>query len=294
MDIAKTTKGEIYKIDPRNIIVVEGFNSRTDFDLEELISSIRENGVKNPISVIPETQDDGSVKYKLVDGERRYRACMKLIDEGFDLRRIPALFLSKSLTQEELLIEQLIRNEGKRFNEYEMGIAFRKFVDLGFEPIEITRKLGLAPWKVVYLTHTERDPRIQKLMAEGRITGAEVRKVYQAHGKEDEAGAVKEILSAAKKNEKKGKKNITLSDLDVDGKTIAVKDTAAIKKGFLKFLEYYKRFSDNGRIELELSLDQVIEQLAEDKSTTIVDIFEDALEKKRKADIENGTVKEAV
>jgi ParB family chromosome partitioning protein len=111
-EINKTTKRDLYNIDPRNIVVVEGFNSRIDFDLEELKESIRENGVKNPISVIPFKDEDGNEKYRLVDGERRYRATMALMAEGADIMRIPALFLSKSLKPDELLVEQLIRNEG--------------------------------------------------------------------------------------------------------------------------------------------------------------------------------------
>ena len=54
METNKTTKTDIYKIDPRNIVVEDGFNSREDFgDIDTLAKQIEENGVLNPISVVP-------------------------------------------------------------------------------------------------------------------------------------------------------------------------------------------------------------------------------------------------
>ena len=54
MENNKTIKGEIFKIDPRNIVVVKDFNSRTNFgDIDELAAQIKEQGVLNPISSSP-------------------------------------------------------------------------------------------------------------------------------------------------------------------------------------------------------------------------------------------------
>lgn len=274
-DVAKTVKNNMYKIDPRLIDVVDGFNSRVDFALDELKESIKLNGIKNPISVIPTKDDNSNERYRLVDGERRYRAVMSLLEDGEDIKRIPAIFLSKSLTPEELLMEQLLRNEGKRFTEYEYAIAFRKFIDLGYQPSEIVKKLGLAPWKTIFLTHLERDERVQKLMREGRIEGTEVRRIYQAHGKEDEKGAVDEIVSAAKRLKESGNtdKKITLASLDkLSSKTVAVKDSAAIKKGLSKLFEYYRKATNDGEIEIELNLTDVFNRLSSGKET-IADIL---------------------
>ena len=53
METNKTTKTDIYKIDPRNIVVKDGFNSREDFgDIDTLAKQIEENGILNPISVV--------------------------------------------------------------------------------------------------------------------------------------------------------------------------------------------------------------------------------------------------
>ena len=159
METNKTTKSDIYRIDPRNLFVKENFNSRVDFgDLEELASQIKEQGVLNPITVIPFTDDEGKETYRLVAGERRYRATMLLIESGFDIPRIPALFQPKATTEEEMLIQQLMRNEGKGFNEYELGIAYNKFRKLGYTNAEIAQKLGVKRWKIdCFLAHLDRD-----------------------------------------------------------------------------------------------------------------------------------------
>lgn len=282
----KTIKKELFYIDPRNIVVVDGFNSRVDFALDELKDSIRENGIKNPISVIPFKDENEEEKYRLVDGERRYRATMELLAEGFDMPRIPALFLSKSLKADELLMEQLIRNEGKKFSEYEYGIAFRKFIDLGYTPAEVVKKLGLADWKVIFLTHLERDERVQELMRTGKIEGSEVRKIYQAHGKNDEKGAVDEILGAAKKIEGTDKK-VTVGDLErLTSKTLAVRDSAAIRKGIGLLMQYYCKFAriegTDDEVAFDLDLMDVYERLSvKDNPETIMDIFEKELSKAR-------------
>ena len=75
-ELNKKTKTDLYKIDPRAIFVVEGFNSRQDFDLDGLCSSIKENGVLNPVTVIKTKDEEGQERYRLVDGERRYRAVL--------------------------------------------------------------------------------------------------------------------------------------------------------------------------------------------------------------------------
>ena len=74
METNATKRTDIYQIDPRNVVVMQDFNVRRDFDLDELKDQIIAKGVLNPISVIPFKDEDGVEKYKLVDGERRYRS----------------------------------------------------------------------------------------------------------------------------------------------------------------------------------------------------------------------------
>jgi len=281
METNKTTKSDIYRIDPRNIIVQKDFNSRVDFgDLEELAEQIKEQGVLNPITVIPFKEEDGTEKYRLVDGERRYRATMLLINSGFEIPRIPALFQPKSTTEEEMLIQQLMRNEGKQFNEYELGIAYNKFRKLGYTNAEIAKKLGVKRWKVdCFLAHLDRDEKVQDLMKQGRITGVDVRHIYQSA--KSESAAVKQILKLVEKAEDKGEKKLSLKDLEMDADYNIKKDTTAVKKGLSTLFMYIDRYTKGGRVELGIDVYDVFEGIK--KGSTLKEIFENAVSSTKNA-----------
>lgn len=71
MELNQTKRTDIYNIAPRNVVVVDGFNARRNFELDELKEQIKAKGVLNPITVVPFKYDEGNEKYRLVDGERR-------------------------------------------------------------------------------------------------------------------------------------------------------------------------------------------------------------------------------
>ena len=252
METNKTTKTDIYKIDPRNIVVKDGFNSREDFgDIDTLAKQIEENGVLNPISVVPFKDESGNEKYRLIDGERRYRAVMSLLDRGVTIDRIPALFQPKSADQKALLIQQIIRNEGKGFNEMELAIAYKKLLDEGMTKEEIAEKIaGGKHSKVNYcLGHLNRDERIQKLIADGKVSGVLVRQIYSAHGKDDKDGAVKELLELAERVEGKietdgNSKKARATKKDLLSNDVQLRqDSTAIRKGITLLLMYNEHYN---------------------------------------------------
>ena len=228
----------------------------------------------NPISVQVFTDEDGTEKYNLVDGERRYRAVMKLIEAGEDIARIPAIFIPKNLTQEELLIQQALRNEGKNFNEFEWGVLCQKLMQTsGKNKVEIAQKLGKNPGMITYyLNILNMRPEIQELVKSGSMTGVDVRKILQAH-EYNEAEAWKEIQKLMKIAEKKGKKKIELRDLDINSKTILHKDSKFIEKGLKVLFDYVKRYSTgDGSFEAEIDLADILKQLKAGKN--IAEIFD--------------------
>ena len=252
METNKTTKTDIYKIDPRNIVVEDGFNSREDFgDIDTLAKQIEENGILNPISVVPFKDESGNEKYRLIDGERRYRAVMSLLDRGVTIDRIPALFQPKSADQKALLVQQIIRNEGKGFNEMELAIAYKKLLDEGMTKEEIAEKIaGGKHSKVNYcLGHLNRDERIQKLIADGNVSGVLVRKIYSSHGKDDKDGAVKELLELAERVEGKietdgNSKKARATKKDLLSNDVQLRqDSTAIRKGITLLLMYNEHYN---------------------------------------------------
>lgn len=280
--INKTMRSDIYKIDPHAIVVKQNFNSRVDFgDINELAEQIKAQGILNPITVTPFKDENNTEKYYLVDGERRYRAVLSLLEQGYDIPRVPALFASKSISDKDALVQQLLRNEGKPFSEYELGVVYKKFEDMGLSHKEIAETLGIPRWKVdCFLAHLNRDERVQDLMKQGKITGVDVRRIYQtAKNKES---AVNEILSLAKKAESNPNKKITLKDLDFDSNYNIAKDTATIKKGIGLLIDYMNLYSNNGNIDLEFDLYDLFDKLSKDKMN-IKDVFTDALKKYNQA-----------
>lgn len=282
METNKTTKTDIYKIDPRNIVVTEGFNSREDFgDLELLATQIEENGILNPITVMPFKDEEGNEKYRLVDGERRYRAIMLLMDRGVTIDRVPALFIAKASDEKTQLIQQIIRNEGKRFNEMEYAVAFKKLIDAGMTKEEVAKKLvGGKVTKVEYcLAHLRRDERVQKLIADGEVSGVLVRAVYAAHKDDkDKEQAVNELIEAAKHNDNpsnlKGNSNIarTTKKNLLSNKVQLKQDSAVIRRGIALLLMYNDHYNPD-RVPIG-SLKNLCERL---KNTTIDEILASAV-----------------
>lgn len=235
----KTIKSDAYKIDPHNIVVVDGFNSRCVFEVDELAAQIKEQGVLNPISVVPFTDENGVEKYKLVDGERRYRAVMKLIEEGVEIARIPAIFLPKTTSLEDLYVQQAMRNEGRVFNEYEWGLLAIKLRDkCGLSTQEIAHKLGKDDGVVGYwFKIQEMDERLRNLVRDNLLCGSDLRRVLQAHGW-DEQSALEELETLKPRKEKDGTMRMHLKDLDKASRTIRFKDSANIRRCIAKMIEY--------------------------------------------------------
>lgn len=266
-EMNKTSRTDLFKIDPRAIVVVEGFNCRKNFhDIDKLAAEIKAVGVLNPISVIPFKDENGVEKYRLVDGERRYRAVMKLIDEGEEILRVPAIFLSKSMTEEEMLIQQALRNEGEQFTPYEWGLLAKKLMDkCGLTMKEVSEKLGINIGTISrYLGYLELDPRLSAFLRDDIISGPNLDRILNAYNG-DENAAYKELEHLRQVMEGKGAKKISLRDCEEGSKTISFKDSTTIRKGLEKLFSYVEEFQDENGEEFDLDLVEILAQLKEGK-----------------------------
>ena len=112
------------------------YQPRQDFDpvaLDELKSSIKENGIIQPITVRKVNNH-----YELIAGERRLRAIVEL---GFD--KVPA-YIIKVDTKEEMLELAIIENvQRERLNPIEQAQAFQRLVDeCKLTQDEVAQKIG--------------------------------------------------------------------------------------------------------------------------------------------------------
>lgn len=264
-------------IDPKNIVVSENFNSRCEFgDIEELANQIAKDGVLNPIHVRYDEYDPK--KYILVDGERRYRAIIHNINKGINIDIVPALLVD-NIDMKELYRIQIQANEGKNFNEYEYAIAYQHLISEGMTHQEICEHLNKKPWHInVCLAHLKRDEKVQELLKTDRITGVDVRHIYQAHKNPQEAvNVIMKLKDIADKQGEhkislknlKPSKEIKLNDSAFDKTTIAM-DTVAIKNGLYKLMEYMNKVPDYNKPKF--SVGYIYSQLKEGKMIT--DILE--------------------
>lgn len=277
------------KIDPRDIIVPKGFNQRRDFgDIDELAAQINEQGLLQAISVLP-VEKDGTEKYVLIDGERRYRALMKLIDDGVDVGLVNANIL-QNLTDTDALVQQFMRNEGKKFTEIELAHLCKKLKEVGHTNSAIAKMLGKNPGVITYaLQLLDYDPRIVDMLENGEICGSDVRRVFTAARKkygeeESDAKATEEILAQRKKtvdttdtSDKPVKVSIKESDLYGD-----VKDSKAFFAGIKVFINYCSHYERKAGHELDADLFEMYLRLKSDSKLTLRDLFEELMAEEKK------------
>lgn len=130
--------------------------------LHELAASIREQGLMNPIVV----RLDSNGRYKIVAGERRYRACTML-----GLTEVPALV--KQIDDESLTYQMIIENlQRQDITPLEEAGAFQKAMDdFGLTSLQLAHKIGISqPHRIterLQLLHLKSD--YQDYLAKGYL-----------------------------------------------------------------------------------------------------------------------------
>lgn len=262
-EINATKRTDIYQIDPRNIVVVEGFNARKNFDLDELKEQIRKVGVLNPITVIPfKDKETGAEKYRLVDGERRYRAVMALLAEGEDIKRIKAMYLPKGTKEEDLLIQQLLKNTGKQFSEIEMAKLFNRFKEQwGYTQTEIADKFcKKASFVSRCMALLDLPAEIIEMMERGEISADSARQIVNRH-KDDVDAQVEDAEKAVNTAKAKGKKTATTKDIPVNVQ--AANLIAKIRKDLKKYVTLMDSLDGENAEVMMTNAIKVYEQTAE-------------------------------
>ncbi|MDN5346578.1 MAG: ParB family transcriptional regulator, chromosome partitioning protein [Clostridia bacterium] len=162
-------EGVIRELDLESIIS-SGYQPRESFDdekLEELAASIREHGVIQPIIVQPLGDD----KFRIVAGERRWRACRKA-----GLKKIPAIVreLNERQMAEIALVENLQRED---LNPLEEARAYARLLEeFGLTQEEVARRVGKSRPVISNALRLLQLPlEVQQLLCEGKITTGHAR-----------------------------------------------------------------------------------------------------------------------
>lgn len=175
---------EVDKIDPNP------WQPRRRLDtvaLEELAASIREHGVVQPVVVARAAEG----RYRLVAGERRWRACRLL-----GLATIPAIVkdLSDRDATEVALVENVQRED---LNPLEEATAYRILQEeFGLTQEEVARRVGKSRAQIANTLRLLQLPeKIQGYIAEGLLSAGHGRALLALEDPEEQVRLAEEIVS---------------------------------------------------------------------------------------------------
>jgi ParB family transcriptional regulator, chromosome partitioning protein len=146
---------------------------RTVFDEEdmaELVHSVREIGILQPIVVRP-SGESGEYKYELVMGERRWRASQEA-----GLETIPAII--RSTTDDDLLRDALLENlHRSQLNPLEEAAAYQQLLeDFGCTHDELADRIGRSRPQVSNMIRLMKlPPLVQRRVAAGVLSAGHAR-----------------------------------------------------------------------------------------------------------------------
>lgn len=156
----------------------------TDEEMQDLVRSIREKGVLQPILV----RRNGS-NFELIAGERRWRAAKEV-----GLETIPALV--KELSDDQMLEVALIENTQRAdLNPMERARAYRELM-LRFQLTqeEASRRLGLERSTVAnFVRLLELPPEIQSAVSRGTISQGHARALLAIKDPVEQAAVARRI-----------------------------------------------------------------------------------------------------
>jgi len=162
---------------------------RVDFRdeaIEELATSIREAGVLQPIVVVPEAGH-----YKIIIGERRYRAALKV-----GLKKVPVLI--RNIPVESQLEISLIENlQREQLNPMEVAAAYHRLMDdLGYTQQDVAEKVGKDRASVTNTLRLLKLPlEIQEHLREGRLSMGHAKAVLSLEDERAQLELARRILS---------------------------------------------------------------------------------------------------
>jgi len=158
----------------------------SDVQLQELVDSIREKGILQPLLV--RRKSDG---YELIAGERRWRAAQRA-----GLREIPILV--RDVSDSEMLELSLIENiQRENLNPIEEAEAYKRLMEqFHLTQEEISKKVGKDRTTIANTVRLLRlPPEIKLSLAEGKITMGHARAFLSLEGADKQKLLWKRILS---------------------------------------------------------------------------------------------------
>jgi len=190
-DTGYSVSGNVHQVEYLNpqSIVTSDLQPRQVFEhtaLEELVNSIKENGILEPLIVSPV----GDGRYKLVAGERRLRAA-KIIG----MQAVPSIV--RTVSEQQRLEFSLIENVQRRdLNPLEEAFAYQKLIDeFNLTQEEISKKVGKSRSKIANALRLLKLPHeIRQLISSGRLTEGHAKVILELDDPVKQKQFVKQVL----------------------------------------------------------------------------------------------------
>lgn len=189
---------DLWKLDPREIEIEDGFNVRTDFgDIERLMKSIIENGTESLAPLL--VRKDGDHIY-LIDGHRRLKAILRAIEKGHEIKSVPCQLEANITSEERRTLNLIIRNDGKPLTPLEEARVISRLVNFGWTEKDVAVKTGRSQTHIRNLTLLGNAPtEVLKQVDSGKIAASLVIDLTrEVNGDADQLKAkVSEAIQAA-------------------------------------------------------------------------------------------------
>ncbi len=249
-----SSKDRIIYLSPEEI-QLNPYQPRKNFahqDLEDLINSIKEHGIIQPL-IVSQTKEG---KYQLIAGERRLRAAKFL-----DLPKVPVI-LRKASEIEKLELSLVENIQRKDLNPIEKARAYQKLIEeFGYTQEKLAKKIGKSRPSVTNTLRLLSLPEeIKDALAKGRISEAHARVILGFDNPVEQLNifrkiilrglTVHEVEERAKKRRKKQKEKLTkksISLLDLEErleKSLGTKAEIKKRGGKGKIIIYFYSSED--------------------------------------------------
>lgn len=243
-------KDNYLMVSPSMIIGDENINPRFEYgDIEELMNSILENGIRNPLKAY---KKDG--KYILKDGHRRMRAVTLALEKGQQIERVPVILETQSLNEEERTLEFLIYNDGKPLTMLEQSEVIKRLLNFGWKITDVVKKIGKARGYIENLIMlTQTSIKVQNYIKEGKISAHAVIQICQAV-KGDITKTNEEVEKAIQTATEQGKEKATPKHVSTE----KVKN-----QSYGKFYKWANEIADKlaGRKDINKEREEVLSKL---------------------------------
>jgi ParB family chromosome partitioning protein len=212
-----TGRRDVHMVDPRKLVLEKGWNTRDegpdlDAHIDMIAQSIANNGFHQtqPISV---KMIDGQMVVR--GGHCRTRACLRAIEHyGADLKAVPVIPFDRNANDAEMVLDQVISNNGKPLTLLEEARVYQKLVKFGWEQGDIAKKVGKSNGRISQiLALLEMPAQAQALVATGAVSASLAHQVVKQA--ETPQAAVQTLTNAVQQATENGSGKVKPADVNV-------------------------------------------------------------------------------